>query len=60
MPRTSIPTPDLASYKTEMTISTSRRTFIADIQMPLSELTLLPLAHDLPDEGESVDSQRGR
>jgi len=52
--------PDLVSYKTETMISTSRRTFIADIQMPLSELTLLLLAHDLPDEGESVDSQRGR
>jgi len=60
MPRTSIPTPDLVSYKKEMMISTWRRTFIVDIPTPLSELTLLPLAHDLPDEGESVNSQRGR
>jgi len=51
--------PDLNSYKTETTISTLRRTFIADIQMPPSELTLLPLAHDLPDDGGCVDSQRG-
>jgi len=52
--------PDLASYRTEMMILTSRRTSIADIRMPLSELTLLLLAHDLPDEGKPVDSQRGR
>ena len=52
--------PDPTSYKTEMMISTSRRTSITDIPTPLDELTLLPLAHDLPDKGESVDSQRGR
>jgi len=57
MLKRSIPTPDLTSYRTEMMISTSRRTSIADIQMPPDELTLLPLARDQPDDGGFADSQ---
>jgi len=59
MPKISTPIPDLVSYKREMMISTSRRIFITDIWMLPSELTLLLLAHDLPDDGGFVDSQRG-
>jgi len=53
------PMPDLASYKTETMILTSRRISTADIRMPPSELTLLLLKHDLPDNGGFVDSQQG-
>ena len=41
----------------ETTILTSKRISTADIRTLPSELTLLLLEHDLPDEGESVDSQ---
>jgi len=53
-------TPDLASYRTEMTISTSKRISTADIRTLPSELTLLLLEHDLPEDKGFVDSQRGR
>jgi len=41
-------------------ISTSKRISTTDIRTLPSELTLLLREHDLPDKGESVDSQRGR
>jgi len=59
-PKISTPTPDLASYRTETTISTSKRISTTDIQMLPSELTLLLLEHDLPDDGGFVDRQRER
>jgi len=56
-PKISTPTPDRASYRTEMMTSTSKRISTADIQMLPSELTLLLLEHDLPDDGGFADSQ---
>jgi len=58
-PKISTPTPDLTSYKTETTISTSKRISTADIRMLPSELTPLLLDHDLPDDGGFINSQRG-
>jgi hypothetical protein len=46
---------DLASYRTEMMISTLRRTPTGDIQTLLGELTLLPFVHNLLGDGELVD-----
>jgi len=59
MPKISTPTLALTSYRTETMISTLRRTSTADIQMLPSEPTLLPLAHNLPDDRGLVNSQQG-
>jgi len=60
MLKTLTPMLDLTSYRMEMMISTSKRISTTDIWMLPSKLTLLLLEHDLPDEGESINSQQGR